>query len=54
MLRWETFVCMKCGCTFMKVVGGIVTTDREMNLRIHPVCDRCKWNSIIGFFKPQK
>lgn len=51
MLQLKTFVCVKCGKTFTKAVGGVVMSPREMELELRPVCDRCKLNTITDIFK---
>ena len=54
MLEIKTYICRKCGKGFTKVVGGIVTSPKEMELAWNPVCDRCKLKKvkeIVDIFK---
>ena len=50
MLNMKTYVCVKCGKTFRKAVGGVVMSPKEMELELRPVCDRCKLNTIASIF----
>lgn len=50
MLSMKTYVCVKCGKTFRKAVGGVVMSPKEMDLELRPVCDRCKLNTIASIF----
>lgn len=51
MLRLETYTCVKCGKRFTKAVGGIVASQGEMILAVHPVCDKCKLTAVKKLFK---
>lgn len=51
MLQSKTYTCVKCGKKFTKSVGGVVMTPKQMELETHPVCDRCKLNTVINIFK---
>lgn len=51
MLNMKTYVCVKCGKTFRKAVGGVVMSPKELELELRPVCDRCKLEAISTIFK---
>ena len=48
MLRWKSYICVKCGKVFTKAVGGVVMVSPL------PVCDKCKLDTVAGLFKPKK
>lgn len=50
MLRYETYICVKCGKPFTKAVGGVVMTPAQMALEAHPMCDACKRKKLKGIF----
>ncbi|MCM1056254.1 MAG: hypothetical protein NC517_01405 [Firmicutes bacterium] len=43
----RTFTCSRCGRKFVKMVGGIVPTDREIMLSSRPICDSCKADQAV-------
>ena len=51
MLRWTSYICVKCGKVFTKAVGGVIMSPKQMELEIHPVCDKCKLSAITEIFK---
>lgn len=50
MLRQERYICVTCGRSFTKMVGGVVLSPKEQELMIRPVCDKCKRNNIADIF----
>ena len=48
MLRVRTFICTRCGRKFMKNVGGVVLSEREIALIAKPICDSCKAEQAIN------
>ena len=51
MLKYKTYTCIKCGEKFTKSVGGVVASPKEMELSIHPVCDKCKLKTGVSSFQ---
>lgn len=51
MLDWKMYTCVKCGKQFTKEAGGFVMSPKQMQLEIHPICDKCKLSAIVGIFK---
>lgn len=51
MVEYKTYTCVKCGKKFTKSVGGVVASPREMELSIHPVCDKCKLKTVVSIFQ---
>lgn len=51
MLQFKTLTCSVCGKKFTKSVGGIVLSQKELELMIHPVCDKCKLSKVTKIFK---
>ncbi len=49
MLEIKTYTCQKCGEKFTKAVGGVVMSPKQMELEMHPVCDRCKLKKVKEF-----
>lgn len=46
----KTYTCKKCGKQFVKNVGGVVMSPKEMELELRPICDRCKLKNIAKIF----
>lgn len=51
MLKVKTYTCMKCGKPFTKAVGGVIMTPKQMELEMHPMCDKCKLKQVADVFK---
>jgi len=49
--RPKTYICIKCGKPFTKLVGGVIMSPEQMELEVHPVCDKCKLCAVTGLFK---
>ena len=47
----KTFVCVKCGRSFTKWVGGVIMNPEEEQLMLRPICDKCKMKSIGKIIK---
>lgn len=51
MLSPKTYICVKCGKPFIKMVGGVAMSPKQMELELHPICDKCKLAAIGSIFK---
>lgn len=47
----KIYICVKCGKPFTKWAGGAIMSPHQMELEVHPVCDKCKLNAAAGLFK---